>query len=48
MQLCCALGQLLHFLFSGEQVQCKGLDEGTEIEDMDSKQLAKKQTKDMP
>lgn len=47
MQLCCAFGDLLHFLFSEERDQRKRLGEGTETEDVDTKQPAKKQTRDM-
>jgi hypothetical protein len=44
MQLCCALGELLHFLFSEERVQHEGLGQGTDVEDVDAKQAAKKQS----
>jgi hypothetical protein len=46
-QLCCALGELLHFLFSGERVQQNELGEDTDTEDVDAIQLAKKQPRDV-
>jgi hypothetical protein len=46
MQLCCALGELLHFLFSEDRDHRKELGEGTDMEDMDAKQPAKKQSRD--
>jgi hypothetical protein len=47
MQLCCALGKLFHFLFSEEQVQRKGFGDDTDMEDMDMKQPAKKQSREV-
>jgi hypothetical protein len=47
LRLCCALGELLHFLFSGERLLHKGLSDGAGMEDLDTKQPAKKQSREI-